>query len=43
MSRFKSVLEAGGALGIQRELCIGDQRFLCFTRFSDAEARWLFV
>ena len=43
MSRFKSSLEAGGALGIQREVCIGDERFLCFTHFSDADAQWLFV
>ena len=43
MSRFKSALEAGGALGIQREVGIGDQRFLCFTHFSDADAQWLFV
>ena len=43
MSCFKSDLEAGRALGIQREVCLGDQRFLCFTRFSDADAQWLFV
>lgn len=41
MSKFKTTLDSSNCLGLLREVSIGSQKYLCFTRFSEADAQWL--
>lgn len=43
MSSFLKSLEAAGALAITRTVYVGGggDRFLLFTRYSEADAQWL--
>ena len=40
MSDFKSRLEGGEALSLLRALEEGEQRWLCYTDFSESECVW---
>lgn len=40
MSRFLSTLEGAGGLDIIREVYIGTEKYLLFTRYAEAESQW---
>ena len=40
MSRFLSTLEAAGALDITREVDIGTEKYIIFTRYAEADSQW---
>ena len=40
MSRFLSTLETAGGLDIIRDVYIGTEKYLLFTRFTEAESQW---
>lgn len=40
MNRFLGTLEAAGALGISREICIGAEKHILFTRYAETDSHW---
>jgi hypothetical protein len=40
MSRFLSTLEGAGGLDIIREVYIGTEKYLLFTRYAEADSQW---
>ena len=41
MSRFQKSLEETGALDVTRAVHIGTEKYLIFTRYSEADSQWL--
>ena len=40
MSRFLSTLEGAGGLDVIREVYIGSEKYILFTRYAEAESQW---